>query len=124
MKNFRTFTLESTFLSGITKGWGNGYVVIPHDSPLAKMDYTEIDDLLYSKRNIFIHGGLTFARKAEKLMLSKHWFKALKRADADIGDLVVGFDTAHLYDNDNNCPKKYVRNQTNKLRYHLERIKF
>jgi len=76
-------------------GWGNGYVHIPKTHPLYGKGYDEID--------VDVHGGLTYAEKE-----GESW--------------VVGFDTAHYGDNEENCSKAFVIKETKKLRNQLIKL--
>jgi len=77
------------------KGWGCGYVLLPHDHPYHGKFYDNIP--------VEVHGGLTYSEKE-----GEYW--------------MVGFDTAHYMDNKFNCSKEMVLNETIKLRDQLERV--
>lgn len=97
------------------KGWGNGYVAVPKEHPLYGVDYNDVDS-----DKITIHGGLTYSKNhipedveafTELLdnipdTLTKFW--------------VLGFDTMHYMDNQQNCNKGYVIQQTLLLKQQLE----
>ncbi len=89
-------------------GWGNGYVAIPMDHPLAGKDYDEISELA----NIRVHGGLTFCGLGIK-----------GQPEITEGMWIVGFDCAHLGDNPSSCPKEYVESQAKILRKQLEKYR-
>ena len=87
-------------------GWGNGYVAIPMDHPLAGKHYDEIHELC----DIQVHGGLTYSNLG-----------IIGQPEYTEGMWIVGFDCAHLGDNPSTCPKEYVENQAKILRKQLER---
>lgn len=68
-------------------GWGNGYIGIPPEHPWYGKDYDDID--------ANVHGGLTYSNPC----------KPREKPD---GYWWIGFDTAHLNDNQHNCPESYV----------------
>ena len=68
-------------------GWGNGYVALPNWHPFYKKHYDEIP--------VSCHGGLTYGSLDE---------------DEDLW--VIGFDTSHSGDNENNCDFDFVKNET------------
>jgi hypothetical protein len=73
-------------MSGMSFGWGNGYVGIPSWHPWYGMDYDNIP--------VRCHGGLTFGQ-----------------LDEDENLWVIGFDTCHFNDNEQNCNQDYVKCQ-------------
>lgn len=84
-----------------TSGWGNGYVGVPKDHHWYGKDYMEIE--------CEVHGGLTYGNFGKDLKTKSPMSK--------YPDLYfVGFDTAHLGDNLENCSEKYVINQTENLK--------
>ena len=104
----RTFVKETTWLSSVERGWGNGYVVIPKGHPLHGKGYDEID--------VDVHGGLTFAELAKDL---KKWDEVI---DHDKGGWVVGFDTCHLDDTSFIWTKTAVEAETGRLKQQLEKL--
>lgn len=74
------------------RGYHNGYVALSKGHPDYGKDYDDID--------VEVHGGLTFSQEVE-YQNEKYW--------------VVGFDTAHLGDNPENCNFKYVLKETENL---------
>lgn len=94
---------------GIDCGYANGYVAIPPEHPLYGIHYNDV--------NIEVHGGLTF---------SKHFcfFNTTtpELLDAKIPDnyWVFGFDTMHVSDTLESCPREYVINEVNILKEILE----
>lgn len=76
----------SFVLSGIERGFGNGYVCLPRWHPYFKVPYDNIP--------VYIHGGLTFGSYDEK---EDMW--------------VIGFDTSHYSDTLETCPFEYVKEQ-------------
>lgn len=73
-------------------GWGNGYVVLPKGHPYNGVHYNDIP--------INIHGGLTFSKSVEDLIL-QDWDELTPE---DIGGWVIGFDTEHWGDSLKNWP--------------------
>lgn len=92
-KGIISFTRENTWMGDyIDFGWGNGYVAIPETHPLYEKDYNDEEC-----SNLRAHGGVTYSR-SEKINGVKYW--------------VFGFDTAHAWDNKDNCPEQYVIAET------------
>lgn len=106
----RTLIRENTWLSRgiIDCGWGNGYVLIPEGHPLHGKRYNDIE--------VGVHGGLTFSELVDEEMI-KNWDEL---TEADKGMWMIGFDTAHAWDNLSTCPKEYVQNEADRL---LEQVK-
>jgi hypothetical protein len=107
---------KSMMISGLPKhyfeyGWGNGYVLLPKNHPFYKVHYDNI--------NVYAHGGLTYS----ELFKSEYFLKWIENLEFD-GDVtyenfkffddywVIGFDTSHYGDNEYNCHKSYVMNET------------
>lgn len=107
----KTLLIENTWLAGMDKGWGNGYVVIPVGHPAHGKHYDSID--------VEVHGGLTFSELIDEKML-KEWAANHGLTADDIGKWVVGFDTCHYADNQNNWPKDAVQKETDKLAAQIE----
>ncbi len=85
----------------ITVGWGNGYVGVPAGHPWFGKDYDSID--------CEVHGGLTYA--ADRAPTEKpdgFWW--------------VGFDTAHLGDNERNRPRSFVEAETERSKKQAEDV--
>lgn len=85
----RAFVLESTHLTGMDRGFGNGYVILPKGHPMHGKGYDDID--------VDVHGGLTFASSADEIT----WDKLTEK---DKGAWIIGFDTAHWGDSRTNWP--------------------
>lgn len=100
----KTFVRENTWLNGLSHGWGNGYVVIPNGHKLHGCPYDDMD--------VHVNGGLTFAEMAD----SCDWEEL---DESDLGGWVVGFDTCHAWDNQDNWAKEAVENETEKLKLQL-----
>lgn len=88
-------------------GWGNGYVIIPKEHPLYKVDYNELYD------TIDVHGGLTFSRFVEAGQ--QPW-------DLSKKSWVIGFDTDHYGDTLENCPKEYVIDEIKNMIEQLKKL--
>jgi hypothetical protein len=101
------FIKENTWLNSLPTGWGNGYVVIPQGHPMYGIDYDEIP--------VEVHGGLTFASSVHDCI---NWPEVKDMFEE--GGWVVGFDTAHFYDNKHTCPESYVLAETLRLKEQLE----
>src|SRR5574342_308969 len=103
----KTFIIKNTWLTFTNHGWGNGYVLIPTDSPLHGMHYNDID--------VDIHGGITFSELIDE-NLANQW----GISPDNIGLWAVGFDTAHFMDTEDKWPKEAVQAETDLL---AERLK-
>jgi hypothetical protein len=90
----------------IEVGWGNGYVLIPQGHPLHGVEYDNI--------NVDVHGGLTFSR-----LVTGDLMEAFGLELSDLGDWMVGFDTAHYQDSLEKWPKEAVQAETERLRDQL-----
>lgn len=82
-----------------SRGWGNGYVVIPKTSPLFGIPYDDI--------SVNVHGGLTFGEISD-----------------ETGNWIIGFDTSHAGDTRITCTKQYVEEETERLRVHIENYQY
>ena len=93
-------------------GYANGYVAIPPNHPLPEVDYNMID--------IEIHGGLTFSELVDSTFLKN--FISAEFIDGKVPDKywVLGFDTMHVGDTLDSCPREYVIDEVNKLKKILE----
>jgi hypothetical protein len=69
------------FLTLIDRGLANGYVAVPKSHPWFGVDYDHI--------GCNVHGGLTFGRPCN-MFDNEYW--------------MIGFDTAHYDDNQQNWP--------------------
>jgi len=90
----------------MTKGWGNGYVIIPKDHWLHGIHYNDVS------LHIEVHGGLTFS----------NYTKVLKPKTKD-HSWCFGFDTAHFGDSLKNWPKEKVLKETEALARQLWNLK-
>jgi hypothetical protein len=107
------FAIENTWLNGCKHGWGNGYVAIPKGHPCYRMDYNEID----SKYEIQVNGGLTYSELASKKV---HPSETVKNEM-----WIVGFDTAHSWDDMNSWPnEESVLKEAESLKEQLTNLKF
>lgn len=95
-------------------GWGNGYVLLPHNHPFYNKHYDDID--------VNVHGGLTYSNKFESNNFMR-WIENLK-IDGDVtlenfkkfeNYWMIGFDTNHAGDSLDSCPKYYVMNEARNL---------
>jgi hypothetical protein len=96
------------------RGWGNGYLVFKKNHPLYKKEYDEINN---NESYPLAHGGWTFSTLHSSL--SKK-FNELIFFDGEPflleeDDWIIGFDTAHLDDNEKNWPKERVISHTREL---------
>lgn len=107
---------------GISRGWGNGYVTLDKTHPLFGKSYDDID------AHVNIHGGLTFTKYITDETI-KHFTPpntGIKEIDEcrlttdDIGKWLVGFDTAHFGDNEENWTVEKVFEEAKKLKLQLE----
>ena len=98
----------------LTKGWGNGYVIVDPSNILFGMTPHEIYKI---NPELTVHGGITgsgpvnnfFYLREECSPLQQEWW-------------VFGFDTMHPGDNEHNCPMEYVQAQADLLLTQLEEI--
>jgi hypothetical protein len=104
--------LENTWLSGMTTGWGNGYVCVPKEHPLYGIDYS--DERVYS---LDVHGGVTFSEEVTE--------EDLERLSLPVQTLDMwcfGFDTAHYGDTPVKWTKEAVELETLSLKEQLEEL--
>jgi len=89
-------------------GYANGYVALEQGHKLYNKDYMDID--------VDIHGGLTYSHEmtledidelANKLVVGN--VEKFKLTDKF---WVIGFDTRHMSDNLETCPKSYCEQET------------
>lgn len=85
----KIFAIENTWLSRryMDFGWGNGYIIIPEGHPLHGTHYDKIEI------NNYPNGGFTFSDYASSMKSS------MEIPECNDNDWIIGFDTAHLYDN-------------------------
>lgn len=104
---------EQILILELTKGWGNGYVIIPKEHPLHGKGYDEIDEI------INVHGGLTFSAKVSEIrrFISDDLYDELEP-----DSFVYGFDTAHYGDNIEKWSKEAVLLETEKLKLQFEKL--
>ena len=107
----RHFIKENTWLTGISTGWGNGYVILPKNHKWNGKDYDELNEI------INVHYGLTFAEKADNLINDTHWPEI---TEDDKSGWVIGFDTAHMGDDLDKWPKSEVEKETLRLKKQCE----
>ena len=95
-------------------GWGNGYVLLPHNHPLYDVHYDDI--------SVNVHGGLTFSERfdSENFLewikdLDFHGDVTLENYQKFEGYWMIGFDTAHYGDDLISCSEHYVVNETEDL---------
>lgn len=102
--------LRITWLRDIPHGWGNGYVALPNTHPMFGIDYNDIP--------VYVLGGLSFGEYIhDELSAFKCGFPA-----SFVGHYVVGFDTTHYNNNEENHPIEYVLAETKSLAKQLERF--
>ena len=90
-------------IEALTKGWGNGYAIIPLEHPRYGDGCLDLD----------VHGGITWSAFARDM----DWPQLLPE-ERDCW--VVGFDTAHAFDTPERCTRAYVRNEAKRLAKQLE----
>jgi len=138
------FIIENTWLMGMDRGWGNGYVAIPENHPLFGKDYNDKIkcDLSKVKFNgnyvglfcgslekddksemsidmvIDVHCGITYSDEYDKLRMSNA--EPIEKELPTGKYWVFGFDTAHFEDTSENWPKEKVIEETMKLKEQLE----
>lgn len=96
---------------GFSRGWGNGYVVLPIGHSQHGKGYDEIP--------VDVHGGLTFAEVVDDYMLE--WSGGIL-TEEDLGKYVVGFDTGHYGDNEAKWSETEVNKETIHLKTQLEKL--
>lgn len=106
----KTFIRENTWISIVDHGFGNGYVLIPKGHQMHGKDYDDIP--------VDVHGGLTFSE-----LVDKEFIKEWNLSEEDEGTWCVGFDTAHYEDNINNWPEQKVKEETERLKEQLIKLK-
>lgn len=108
MEKFKTVIIENTWLPGMNKGWGNGYVLIPEGHPLHGKHYDSIE--------VDVNGGLTFSELiTEELVNGWNEISGNGLTKDDIGGWLVGFDTCHYNDTMERWPKEAVKAETDRL---------
>lgn len=127
--------IKLTFLPSFKHGWGNGYVAVPPEHPLWGKTYFD-DDF----PDLCVHGGVTFTEPcvygeetaASKIKILSRYvgqrYLQLQRGECLDGDIpddwwLIGFDTTHLGDNEENWPKERVIEETTKLQKQIEKQK-
>lgn len=88
----------------LTKGWGQGYAIIPPKHPC----YGIIPD-------VEVHGGLTFSEYAKDV----DW-PEISAEDKD--GFIIGFDTLHAWDTPERWPKERVEAEAKYLAEQLENM--
>lgn len=108
----KTLIKENTWLTRgfMDFGWGNGYVLIPKDSPLHGKHYDSI--------NVDVHYGLTFSDLVDEKFVEK-WPEL---SNDDLGCWMVGFDTAHYGDSLERWPKEFVQEEADRLMQNLKEL--
>jgi hypothetical protein len=86
--------IESRMPSFFSRGWGNGYVKIPKDHPLHGQSYVDSNEI----NSLDVPGGVTYSEK-----------------DDEDGGWVIGFDTAHSFNNPITHDRFYVMRKTTDL---------
>lgn len=98
MKKLEIKLVECPLDSFISRGWGNGYVILPKNHPFHGVDYNILNDYVDA------HGGLTYSDFNKE----NEW--------------MVGFDTAHYMDTLQRWPESAVLEETERLRDQLETL--
>jgi hypothetical protein len=99
---------ENTWMSFTQHGWGNGYVILPKTSKLANIGYDELNE------KIDVHGGLTYSEEVCEKDLED-----FNLPESNLGDWIVGFDTAHFGDNQDKWTYENVLEETERLKRQL-----
>lgn len=124
MDKISYFCIENEQYSGtynISRGWGNGYLVIPRGHILWGKDYEDIN----SDDDIYVHGGWTFSRYYREIDKIKN--KIITDLDGielkiKDDDWIIGFDTSHYNDDLNVWPKKRVFEHISEIAEHYSRV--
>lgn len=110
MKNF--IPAICRILANCEHGYANGYIIINSEHPYYGLDIEDLD-------HIDIHGYITYSESL-KDFLYKHNIEIL---DDSLNDYwVLGFDTFHFKDNQNNWNKENCIQETLKLKHILEGV--
>jgi hypothetical protein len=103
------------------RGWGNGYLVFDRTHPLYGKHYDEIN----MSRHMQAHGDWTYSQIAGNHHL-KNDIKIIaienEELQIEADDWIIGFDTSHMGDDLDNCPKSFVVNHTKALKKYYSRI--
>ena len=86
----------------ISRGWGNGYVLIPQGHPL----YGKFDFYAPEFEGLEVHGGITYSDKNIPIKNAE-----FITDEPDFDYWVLGFDTAHCLDNPS-LDKEWVKQET------------
>lgn len=107
IKQMDLFILEGEKIQrNLNLGWGNGYVILDKNHPWYRIGYKEIP--------VEVHGGLAYGAVIDKGMIHA-WKEDL--SEEDEGKYLIGFNTAHYGDNQDNCNREYVEEQAVELFY-------
>lgn len=104
---YKSFVFENTWVPRSELfhfGWGNGYVAIPQEHPFYGLHYDIINH--YVK----IHGGLTHSSYCDEEDVHRYGLET-----SDVGKWIIGFDTAHSSDNEDNWSRGAVLAETDYL---------
>lgn len=107
----KTFIIENTWLTFTQHWFGNGYVVLPEWHKYNGTHYYDIP--------VKVHGGLTFGKKVKDIKWETF---APFIKDLNPEDYIVGFDTAHYYDNLDNWSEREVAQEVRKLSAQLSQF--
>lgn len=125
---------ERLYAARLDCGYANGYVAVPPEHPAYGMDDLQLCDIIH------VHGGVTFSwpavypkkhegRKVTPAYVGKK-NQVLENAEyitqgvTDVPDdwWIIGFDTCHFFDSLESCSRKYVINETRRLKAQLEKL--
>jgi hypothetical protein len=119
LENWMTKKYYPELFKGLFEyGWGNGYVLLPHNHPFYGQDYNDLE----VPRFINIHGGLTFSdyfsnTRFLEWIENREIFGNVNKDNFEKFDRywMIGFDTNHSGDNRENCSKEFVMKEIDKL---------
>lgn len=97
------FLNQNNWLSGVSHGWGNGYVVIPPSHPFHGQHYDKLNTI------ISVHGGLTFSEFGSSI---RKWAGYKPEYE---NCWIIGFDTCHYEDDMYKWPKSAVQDEVSDL---------
>jgi hypothetical protein len=107
----RTVIKEHNWLAVMPRGWGNGYVIIDQDHKFHGYDYDHIDQY------VEVHGGLTFGQ-----IVDKNIVECFDLEESYIGKWIIGFDTCHWGDTQEEWTKERVQQEADGLMKQLEAL--
>ena len=117
--SFGGFTLGSKWERSL-HGWGNGYVLLPKFHPLYEVHYDDNNSII---NEIEVYGGITYSGPYNFKADNTEFENNIQFKPNGSQYWVLGFDTAHGYEEDNSIlDKEFVIKETKKLKDQLIKI--